>query len=373
MTCQVENWLVFCGNFPRLRVRLAVAEPTHSKYLRGCPTGVWSLPCSTYPNRRFALWRLEDVLTAWVTDHADVKSKHLLNLWSRAAASRENHRKGKALANSRRNLTAADAPKAYLNQKQSGNTPATTQALGMDGVLAAHMFQQMADADNPAFNLDPAFNIPSGYTTIKDTIQRAKGRKTKQREQGGREEALAEKQQAPSLSTNLPPPPSNGEDLDEELRAAEARVAILKGKKRKKAADEEAKGQVKRQRLEALREEEEQLLTGGLDSDSFSKDKPSPRSTTSLDSFPGIDDDDCFDEWVTSVRSPKSRETRSSSRGKAQEEGGEEDESTMENEARNIGTFNRGKPFNAKTATSVVPKAPKQVPQKPTQTPAHDK
>lgn len=56
MTCQIENWLSFCGNFPRLRVYLAVAQYEHSKYLRRCPPGIWTPPCQRYPHRRFALW-----------------------------------------------------------------------------------------------------------------------------------------------------------------------------------------------------------------------------------------------------------------------------------------------------------------------------
>lgn len=48
-----------------------------AKYLRGCPPGIWTAPCARFPNRRFALWKLEDILAAWVKpDQADVKFEH---------------------------------------------------------------------------------------------------------------------------------------------------------------------------------------------------------------------------------------------------------------------------------------------------------
>lgn len=114
MTCQIENWLAFCGNFPRLRVWLAVAQYDHSKYLRGCPPpqGIGTPPCSRFPSRRFALWKLEDILAAWVnSDPEDVKSKHILQLWKLATWSREHHASGSAMRQYKRNLTETDAPK----------------------------------------------------------------------------------------------------------------------------------------------------------------------------------------------------------------------------------------------------------------------
>lgn len=114
MTCEIENWLTFCGNFPRLRVWLATAQYDHSKYLRGCPPGIWTPPCPTFPNRRWATWKLEDVLAAWVgSNPADIKSRHILKLWRPATTSRKHQISGKALGQSRRNLTKRHAPKAY--------------------------------------------------------------------------------------------------------------------------------------------------------------------------------------------------------------------------------------------------------------------
>lgn len=82
------------------------------------------------------------------------------------------------------------------------------------------------------------------------------------------------------------------------VRAAEARVAILKEKKREESGRER---EAKRKRLEAVREEERQLeleLTS-LDNGGSSKDKPFARRTTRLDPSHDMDDDDFFDEYTT--------------------------------------------------------------------------
>ena len=82
MTCEIQNWITFCGNFPHLRVWLVIAQHDLSKYLRGRPEEIWTPPCAAFPNRRRAIWRLEDVLTAWVgSDSTDVKENHILKLW----------------------------------------------------------------------------------------------------------------------------------------------------------------------------------------------------------------------------------------------------------------------------------------------------
>ena len=112
MTCQIENWLSFCGNFPRLHVYLAVAQYEDSKYLRHCPRGIWTPPCQHHPHRRFALWKLEDILVSRVSsDPGDVKSNHILHLWKLATRSRGHHATGCLLGQNRRNQTEADAPK----------------------------------------------------------------------------------------------------------------------------------------------------------------------------------------------------------------------------------------------------------------------
>lgn len=79
-------------------IRGAVAQYKHSKYLRNCPSDIWTPSYSRFPNRRFALWKLEDILGAWVSiDPGDVKSNHTLHLWKLATQSREHHASGSAM------------------------------------------------------------------------------------------------------------------------------------------------------------------------------------------------------------------------------------------------------------------------------------
>lgn len=60
--------------------------------LENASPGVWTDECPEWPKKRFAIFELPAVLTAYFTSNClDMKSKHFLMLWRGANKARENN------------------------------------------------------------------------------------------------------------------------------------------------------------------------------------------------------------------------------------------------------------------------------------------
>ena len=90
MSTDIDNWMKFRVEFTKLDVWIAVAMQGGDQNLKTAPPGVWSDECSEWPNRRFAIFELRAVLTAYFMPNSqDLKSNHILMLWAGANKARE--------------------------------------------------------------------------------------------------------------------------------------------------------------------------------------------------------------------------------------------------------------------------------------------